>query len=64
VLPLRVLIASVVGWLSFASYAAIDAFHPEAWTGELRLALLLPAIGSILVLVRWWEARGPDPRHR
>jgi len=64
VLPLRILIASVVGCLSFVSYAVIDAFHPEVWTGELRLALLLPAIASILVLVHGRQARGAGPRHR
>jgi len=62
-IPLRILIASLVGFLSLATYAVLGAFRPETTTGPVTIALLLPAVVSILVLIRGrrkglGEARG------
>jgi uncharacterized membrane protein len=47
----RYFIAIVVGYISFVSFALVNALRPDITTGLVTILMLLPAFIAILVVV-------------
>lgn len=48
----RYLLAIVVGYVSFLTFALVNAFHPDLTSGPVVIAILLPAFIAILIVIR------------
>ncbi len=60
----RELLAYVVGYLSFVSFALLTAFRPSFVDGVVTIVTLMPALAAVVVIVREHQRRGTGSSRR
>jgi len=60
----RYVLAVVVGYISFVSYAVLSALQSQALSGVLTVLVLLPAFIAIIVVVHERQRAGDEGRSR